>query len=606
MSRMAGYWNLADRPEGLLRDMHALADFESMREQSWQQAGFGVVCVDPVPSPECERIAHSDDGQITVAMTGHLFSDRRSVHERPAQHVLGLYEAHGEQVGEHLNGTFTVAVHDGRDDTLRLITDRFNSRAFFYCQVGSGVLFGNSVRSILAHPAAGTETDIDAIYEFLTIGQLLGQRTYYPDIHHLPPASVLTFGNETGEKQYWTPRFDADPEEPLEDCAARLADVIRQAVREGTIEGGRDGLMLSGGLDSRMIAAASSGKPICLTMHTADGVEVALARRVAEALGCEHRFVRLDSDFPRGLLKAGSLAGDAMHPFSQAQPIALAETVGTLSLQRMYNGWGMDMYFAGLWMTSRRGGREPANELSGDSGDYFLGELASAPEPEIQRLLGAERAEHVREQVRTRLRERFDECRALDDNVQNAIALAIVRNFSRFPHYLNLKALSAITREVAPMHDVRLIDAFLRMPVGHRFGARAYRRALRLLNEEMTRIPYSGTGVPLYENAFTERVASYLHRKVVRRVGKVWHFMKGTSERMVRGPWPNTPVAIRHERSWPKLLRDTAAESYLVDRGIVDGQGLVKLVEGQIDGRHDAFELMANWLTLEQWFRCYR
>ena len=122
----------------------------------------------------------------------------------------------------------------------------------------------------------------------------------------------------------------------------------------------------------------------------------------------------------------------------------------------------------------------------------------------------------------------------------------------------------------------------------------------------MTRIPYSGTGVPLYENAFTERVASYLHRKVVRRVGKVWHFMKGTSERMVRGPWPNTPVAIRHERSWPKLLRDTAAESYLVDRGIVDGQGLVKLVEGQIDGRHDAFELMANWLTLEQWFRCYR
>ncbi len=604
MSRMAGYWRVAGTSAETLKRMAARLPGEEAREQSHASARFGVVCIDPEVAPCAERIACSDTGDVVVAVSGHLFGTDRRPHDRPALYCLELYSRYGDDLALHLSGTFTIAICDRRDGVLRLVSDRFNSRAFYFSQVGDGVLFASSVRSILAHPEAQAYIDDEAIREFLIIGQLLGQDTYYPTIRHLPPASVMTFGGKGGIHRYWRPEFDADPEEPLESCAARIADLIRSAVRCATTDDSRDGLMLSGGMDSRVIAAA--GRPLtCVTMHTVEAIEAALARRVAATLGHEHVFVELADDYPLALLEAGSLVGDAMHPFDQAQPLLLRDAVRELGLNRLYNGWGMDMYFAGLWMPPVRWGHGPARELAMEPADYFLEGLEAPDAAQFRCLLGADRAQDARERVRAKLTTRLEECRALADNVHDAIALAIVRNFSRFPHYLNLKALSAICAEAAPMHDVGLIDALLSIPYQHRFHARAYRRALQMIDARMTEIPYSGTGVRIYQNDYTQMVASYLQRKVARRLGKLWHALKGTPERMIKSPWPDMSKAMRHHPNWHRTLREYARDSWLADNGLVDGEALGGLVEDHIAGRQDTSRLLANWLTLEVWFRHY-
>ncbi|MGD9497487.1 MAG: asparagine synthase-related protein [Armatimonadota bacterium] len=605
MSRIAGYWRVAGGGAQMLERMAAPLPDEQARQQSHASAEFGAVCLDPAVAPNAERIAASEDGEVVVGMSGHLYGEGRRLRAEPARHCLELYLRRGASFARHLNGTFTVAISDGREELLRLVTDRFNSRAFYFSEAAGGVLFASSVRSILACAQAQPATDGDAIHEFLIIGQLLGQATYYPTIRHLPPASVMTFGDRSVVESYWQPQFDADAQEPLEICAARMAEAIRSAVRDATTEGGHDGLMLSGGLDSRMIAAASPRPLTCVTLHAVEAIEAPLARRVAMTLGYEHRFVRLADDFPLGLLTAGSLVGDGMHPFDQAQPLALGEAVRELALGRLYNGWGMDMYLAGLWMPLAPWGHGPAGELRADAGEYFLEGLEAPDAAQLRRLLGADRASDALDRVRAKLTARYRECRARAGNLHDAIALAIVRNFSRFPHYLNLKALSCICAEAAPMHDVRLIDAFLRTPYRHRFYARAYRRALQVIDPRMTRIPYSGTGVPVYQNDYLQIAASYLQRKVLRRAGKLWHALKGTPERMIKSAWPDMAQTMRHHPNWHRTLRQYASDSWLVSNGLAEGQGLTGLIEDHIAGRHDASRLLANWLTLEVWFRHY-
>jgi len=605
LSRMAGYWRVAGDCAATLERMAAPLPGETTRAQSHCSPEFGVVCLDPIAAPDARRIACSEPSDVVVAVSGHLFGLDRKPHDRPAQHCLDLYLRYGDDLALHLSGTFTIAVCDRRDGVLRLITDRFNSRAFYCCEGGDGVLFANSLAAILSHPAVQTSVREEAVLQFLVIGQLMGRDTYYPNIHHLPPASVVRFGAATGSQQYWQPEFDADPTEPLEDSARRMADVIRTAIAAATTGDSRDGLMLSGGMDSRVIAAAASRPMACLTMHAVEAIELDLARQVAETLGHEHVFVRLDDDFPLGLLERGALVADGMHPFVHAQPLLTDGAVKELGLNRLFNGWGMDMYFAGMWMPSKRWGHGPAREEDVDVAGFFLEELEATPLTQLSDLVGPERANEARDGAASRLTARLDECRQHADNIHDAIALAIVRNFSRFPHYLNLKALSSVCAEAAPMHDVGLIEALLRTPYQHRFYARAYRRALQIIDARMTRIRYSGTGVCIYQNDYLQMAASYLQQKIARRAGKVWHALKGTPERMVKSAWPDMSRSMRDHPAWRATLREYTRTSWLVDHGMVSGDGLAAGVEAFIAGRSKRVGLLTNWLTLEAWFRHY-
>ncbi len=62
---------------------------------------------------------------------------------------------------------------------------------------------------------------------------------------------------------------------------------------------------------------------------------------------------------------------------------------------------------------------------------------------------------------------------------------------------------------------------------------------------------------------------------------------------------------MRHHPNWHRTLREYARDSWLADNGLVDGEALGGLVEDHIAGRQDTSRLLANWLTLEVWFRHY-
>jgi asparagine synthase (glutamine-hydrolysing) len=113
----------------------------------------------------------------------------------------------------------------------------------------------------------------------------------------LPPATTLQWraGQLSGPCSYWTP-YDQPPEtgRSWREDQERLLELLRDAVRARMISDVPLGVMLSGGLDSSLIAALMtevSGRVSTFSIgfrEDADANELTWARRTATRLGADH------------------------------------------------------------------------------------------------------------------------------------------------------------------------------------------------------------------------------------------------------------------------------------------------------------------------------
>jgi asparagine synthase (glutamine-hydrolysing) len=149
-----------------------------------------------------------------------------------------------------LDGPFVVA---GVDGTGRVIlgTDRLGTRPCYY-HAGDGIRFASSLTSLLAGIDNPT-VDERAVADMLLMGTVWGEKTLLSGVTKLPPATVLEYDGTLSTERYWSPSFDALP---ADDYLPGLVERYRTVIGDmATTMDGDAGLWLSGGLDSRTMAA---------------------------------------------------------------------------------------------------------------------------------------------------------------------------------------------------------------------------------------------------------------------------------------------------------------------------------------------------------------
>ncbi len=129
-----------------------------------------------------------------------------------------------------------------------------------------------------------------------------GPRTLLRGVRKLAPGSILDVGYDgVREQAYWTFPEPAPEPEPrsIDEYADELLDLLRAAVRDRLMSDVPLGAMLSGGIDSSLIVALmaeASSRPVVtfsVGFREDEASELADARRVAEAFGCEHHELEL-------------------------------------------------------------------------------------------------------------------------------------------------------------------------------------------------------------------------------------------------------------------------------------------------------------------------
>lgn len=195
-----------------------------------------------------------------------------------------------------LDGSFAVVAVDPGRDRVVLATDRLASRPLYYATgdaVGGGLAFGSEVGAVCAAVDSPT-VDERGVSDLLWLGHMWSDRTLVTEIRSLPAASVLEYvdGSVTVHR-YWRPSYaEARPgSRYVRTMAARYRASVESMAE--TVEG-PVGVWLSGGLDSRLLAAELARlrdagvieglRTFTYDANPAGGGNPELARRVADAI----------------------------------------------------------------------------------------------------------------------------------------------------------------------------------------------------------------------------------------------------------------------------------------------------------------------------------
>jgi asparagine synthase (glutamine-hydrolysing) len=203
-----------------------------------------------------------------------------------------------------IDGIFSAAIYDSIEQKVYLITDRYGLRHLYWTVHKGGLVWGSEVKAMLALPGFEPKIDLRAVEEFFGVGHLLEDRTWFEGVELLSSGTVLTWDireQSLRKQRYW--RWDEitpivgriDPEEIAQELGRLFIDAVGRRCREGE----RIGLMLSGGLDSRAILAATpdKGYPIHgVTFGKRGCDDIRIASLAAEVKGAVHRIVEISEN----------------------------------------------------------------------------------------------------------------------------------------------------------------------------------------------------------------------------------------------------------------------------------------------------------------------
>ena len=242
---------------------------------------------------------------------GHVFRTNSDT-----EVIIHGYKQWGDDVLNHLNGMFGLAIWDARHRRLVLARDPFGIKLLYYSIERERLFFGSEIRAVRAATSRSADLDPLSLNLFLRYRYTPSPYTIFKGVRKLAPGTKLTVQNGRYEVNRWY-RFEPKPFSPAkspDEAREELLAIYKRAVRRQLISDVPVGLLLSGGLDSGLLLALMNGNGHSWPTYTvgygatfADD-ELSDAAQTAKLLGSNHTNVTISRrTFERNLPKIVSV-----------------------------------------------------------------------------------------------------------------------------------------------------------------------------------------------------------------------------------------------------------------------------------------------------------
>ncbi len=252
------------------------------------------------------------DGRHALVYNGELYNDaelRKALADAgvrfrstsDAETLLESLALWGEGVLERLRGMFAFAWHDRVRRRLVLVRDGFGNKPLYWWMGatpgGIELVFASEVGAILHHPHVPVRPDWGGVSAYLsTIRTSLDGHTMFEGVRAVRAGECLTFDLSSDELPS---RSRTVP--PSGPARADIGDVLSESVRRHMRADVPVCSMLSGGLDSTIIAFEARGLgPLHTyaagTPSSDPGDDLACAQAVAEELKLRHTSVEVSRE----------------------------------------------------------------------------------------------------------------------------------------------------------------------------------------------------------------------------------------------------------------------------------------------------------------------
>lgn len=269
-----------------------------------------LAVIDP---PLSHQPMTAPDGSATVAFNGEIYNFRalrdllaaggwRFATRGDTEVLLGLWRRDGPAMLDSLEGMFAFAIYDAGKGSLFLARDRLGQKPLWYAFLADRLVFASEAKALLAHPGVSAEADPRAVALYLTFGYVPAPQSIWRGIVKLPPAHRLSVEDAPASPQrYWhLPEGSSDVSR--EEAVRRVRDVLTAAVAKRMVADVPLGALLSGGVDSSIVAAlmcraaGAAGGVKTFTAGFAEGGfdERPFAAAVAARLGTDHHELLVD------------------------------------------------------------------------------------------------------------------------------------------------------------------------------------------------------------------------------------------------------------------------------------------------------------------------
>jgi asparagine synthase (glutamine-hydrolysing) len=299
-------------PEVLERMAHAIAHRGPDDSGVYRDAAFGVAIahvrlsiIDLTAASHQPMIDEAT--KVVLAYNGELYNFRalrselqargHSFHsEGDTEVVLRSYVEWGIACLSRFAGMFALAIWDARSGTLHLARDPLGMKPMYYTRLGGGIAFASEVKAFKVLLGASLVLSEVGLQQYMEFGYVFEEsQTIFEGVFKVPPGQRLEL---RADKSYEVSAYYQPPTPDPADTRSEaervdeLADVLGRATAEHLIADVPVGLLLSGGLDSSLIAAlaARHGPLLTISMGFSEsGVdERPQARAVSEYIGSRH------------------------------------------------------------------------------------------------------------------------------------------------------------------------------------------------------------------------------------------------------------------------------------------------------------------------------
>jgi len=311
----------------------------------------------------------NEGADVWAVLNGEIYNHpslRRHLRERGHRLATGtdtevlvhLYEDYGDDLVHALEGMFAFALWDERRRRLLIGRDRFGEKPLFYAERPGALSFASELSALCEGGDVDSDLTAAAVDAFFVFGYVPGPDAILRGVRQLPPGHVLTWepGTERAAvRPYWSPpTCEPRPAERRPELVAETRRLLEGSIRSRMIADVPLGVLLSGGVDSTLIAALAAQhstmpiKTFTVGFDVGEVSETRTARATAQALGADHHEVVLTevdvaTRVPALLAEVDQPLADqalpALHAVAELARGEVAVTIGGEGADELFGGY---------------------------------------------------------------------------------------------------------------------------------------------------------------------------------------------------------------------------------------------------------------------------
>ncbi len=440
------------------------------------------------------------------------------------QALLQAWRDRGPAFLDELEGSFSIFLFDADRDRCLLATDPMSNRPLWTATGPDGDLVGSDPRHVAELLPNRPAIDRAYLWSFLYHASTVADRSPFEDVRGVEPGVAIEYveGRPAGTTRYMHPRFRPDRSRRTRQTAAELIDNVRTTLEDICHDRRRPALFLSGGLDSRFVAALCPEGVRAVTFCDCVNREVKIAAAIAGRCGLEHQIIRRDTDWYPSLIDQASVDYRSLWNWNEAHYLPISRPSVDFDHDAATLAFGCDTYFKGLhlkWDRLWRGWKKGAGPEPSES--EFLATILDAPTrtSDMAAVLQPDVKQACQEAYRAAAVAEIRRIRQWAKTVPDLWELFWTRSMVRVPEALNLVCLRPATSERNLFSSPRLRKLSLTIPADQRASGQIVREVVRQVGKGLAWLPDAGSWLPIRFPKWTHDAALAARAPVARARG---------------------------------------------------------------------------------------